>query len=294
MRAKSNPNPYVGYGRVKIGIHEGYWGLMEPPFGQVPDARFFYMCEAHEDAILMLHYGLSRNKGAVLVTGAHGMGKTVLCRKLLSLLDPGSMQVASIPGNHLDAGDFAGAICAELGVQCQSKDRQTAFQELKKHLKGRYYLGKKTTVFVDDAHLIEKPETFAELRMLLGLQTDGQFLVNIVLAGRSDLVEQLALFEDLDQMFAVRERLEPLSLFETHELICHRLKTAGYIGDPNLFSPEAMLDLHNLTGGVPRLVCQLADRALALGKQKRCKAVTAELIRDATTDIYGLAMEDAA
>lgn len=275
-------------------MHEGYWGLMEPPFAQVTDSKFYYMCEAHQEAIMMLHYGLCRNKGAVLVTGALGMGKTMLCRKLISLLDPTSMQVLSIVNAQFEPGQLANEISTGLGIQSKPNDLNVAIKELRRHLNEQYSSRKRIVVFMDDAHLIEDPKSFEQLRMLLSLQVDGQFLINFVLAGRASLVEQLALFEELDRMFAVRERLEPLRVMETRELICHRLKTAGLIGNHNLFSPEAMLNVHCHTKGVPRLVCQLADRALVLGKQKRAKIITAELIQDAASELYGEAMEDAA
>jgi type II secretory pathway predicted ATPase ExeA len=222
------------------------------------------------------------------------MGKTMLCRKLVALLDPSSTEVVSIVNAQLDAIQFPREVCAELGVQCKAKDRQGLMRELKNYLIEQYDRGKKTILFVDDAHQIEDPKTFEELRMLLNLQTDDQFLINIVLAGRSGLLEQLEMFEDLNQMFAVRERLQPLSLVETRELICHRLKTAGYMGDPNIFSSEAMLDLHRHTKGVPRLVCQLADRALLLGKKKRAKMISAEMTHDAANELYGQMLEEAA
>jgi general secretion pathway protein A len=167
-------------------------------------------------------------------------------------------------------------------------------RELKNYLIEQYDRGKKTILFVDDAHGIEDPKTFEELRMLLNLQTEDQFLINIVLAGRSGLIENLEMFEDLNQMFAVRERLQALNLVETRELIRHRLTTAGYMGDPNLFSSEAMLDLHSYTKGVPRLVSQFADHALLLGKKKRAKMISAEMTHEAANELFGQAVEDAA
>ena len=108
------------------------------------------------------------------------------------------------------------------------------------------------------------------------------------------MIEHLGMFEELNQMFAVRERLQPLTPVETRELIRHRLIASGYMGDPNLFTQEALLDLHNYTKGIPRLVCQLADHALMLGKKKRAKMICSDVTHEAANELYGQVLEDAA
>jgi len=274
-------------------MHEGYWGFLEPPFSQTPDPRFFHMGEAHHDAIMMLHYGISRNKGAVLVSGSVGLGKTMLCHKLMSLMLPATTQVVSIVNARLDSVQFPREVLAEMGVESKAKDTQSLLRALRKRLMENYDRGKKTILFIDDAHLIEEQKTFEELRMLLNLQTEDNFLISIVLSGLPTLGERLAECEEFGQMFAVRERLHPLSLVETRDMVRHRLKTAGYIG-PGPFNPEAMIELHLHTKGVPRLICQLADYALVLGKSKRAKEIDVPLIHEASDELFGQAMEDAA
>ena len=61
-------------------MYEAHWGLTEPPFSLTPDPRFLYMSRGHEDALMMLHYAISRNKGAAMLSGDIGLGKTTVSR----------------------------------------------------------------------------------------------------------------------------------------------------------------------------------------------------------------------
>lgn len=54
-------------------MYEAYWGLQEPPFSLTPDPRFLYLSRAHEDALMMLHYAVTRNKGAAMLCGDIGL-----------------------------------------------------------------------------------------------------------------------------------------------------------------------------------------------------------------------------
>jgi general secretion pathway protein A len=268
-------------------MQEAYWGLNEPPFALAPDPKTFYMGHAGEDVLMMLHYAVTRNKGAALLTGALGMGKTALCHKLIDLLDPIKTQTISIVNPMLSPLQLHLELLGELGVKVRFKDRPAVAKELQKRLLDLYEKGKKVVLVVDDAHQIQSDGTFEELRQLLNLQVDDQFLVTIILAGLPILAQNLSKFPELDQIMAVRVRLQPLTLVETGDLIMHRLRVAGYTGDPGIFSPDAVLELHRFTQGVPRLVCHLADHALMLGKNEKAPFVDGLLMHEAIAEFYG-------
>src|SRR5690348_4578103 len=111
-------------------MHEAYWGLNEPPFSLTPDPRFLYLSRAHEDALMMLHYAISRNKGAAMLSGDIGLGKTTISRKLLELLDPIRTRVVMIVNPILTPVQILQEILNQLEVPIVSRNRQLLIQEL--------------------------------------------------------------------------------------------------------------------------------------------------------------------
>ncbi|MCK4648810.1 ATPase, partial [bacterium] len=61
-------------------MYEEYWGLKEKPFENTPDPRFLYYSPKHEEALTRLLYAIREKKGAAILTGGFGAGKTVLSR----------------------------------------------------------------------------------------------------------------------------------------------------------------------------------------------------------------------
>ncbi len=55
-----------------------YWRLKEMPFENAPDPKFFYHSSQHEEGLSRLHYVVDNRKGAAMLTGVFGCGKTVL------------------------------------------------------------------------------------------------------------------------------------------------------------------------------------------------------------------------
>ena len=75
-------------------MYEEYWGLKEKPFENTPDPRFLYYSPQHEEVMSRLLYIVKENKGAALVTGVFGCGKTLLGRALLKELDQDVYKIA--------------------------------------------------------------------------------------------------------------------------------------------------------------------------------------------------------
>ena len=64
-------------------MYEAYWGLKEKPFENTPDSRFLYHSEDSDDVFTRLLYTLKGNRGAALLTGESGCGKTLMARALV-------------------------------------------------------------------------------------------------------------------------------------------------------------------------------------------------------------------
>lgn len=268
-------------------MHESYWGLNEPPFSLTPDPRFLYMSRAHEDAIMMLHYSITRNKGAAMLSGDIGLGKTTISRKLLDLLDPVKFRVVLIVNPILTPVQILQEILAQLDVHVVTRNRQVLVQELHDTLVKYYERGQRVVVVVDEAHLVRSSNTLEELRLLLNCQMNDQFLISLLLLGQNELRPKIAKVPALEQRIAVRYQLHPLDSIEAGELILHRMRVAGFAGEHSPFTPDAVYELHKFSKGYPRVICQMADNALLIGMVKKAKIIDGYLMHDVIAETTG-------
>jgi general secretion pathway protein A len=268
-------------------MYEAYWGLSEPPFSLTPDPRFLYLSRSHEDALMMLHYAISRHKGAPMLSGDIGLGTTTVSRKLLDLLDPVHNRLVLIVNPILTPVQMLQEILGQLEFETQSRNRQTLVQELHKQLIACYERGERVVLIIDEAHLIRSAHTLEELRLLLNCQMNDQFLLSLVLLGQTELRPKIAKVPALEQRLAVRQNLRPLDMTETGEMILHRLRVAGYTGEANLFSPDAIFEIHKYSKGYPRLISQIADNALMIGFVPKAQLIDGFLIHNIVNEFNG-------
>lgn len=269
-------------------MYETYWGLSEAPFSLTPDPRFLYMSRGHEDALMMMHYAITRNKGAAMLSGDIGLGKTTVSRRLIELLDPVHNRVVMIVNPILTPTQIIQEILQQLGLPVESKNRQILVAGLHKQLLNWYEHGSRVVVIVDEAHLIRSVATLEELRLLLNCQMNDQFLINLLLLGQLELQAKVSKVPALEQRLAVRQHLKPLSAVETGEMILHRLRIAGYTGEHSPFTPDAVFEMHKYTSGAPRLISQVADNALMVAFARKQLMVDGFLIHEVVAEQEGL------
>jgi general secretion pathway protein A len=269
-------------------MYEAYWGLNEAPFSLTPDPRFLYLSRGHEDALTMLHYAIMRNKGAAMLCGDIGLGKTTLSRKLLDLLEPIQNRVVLIVNPILSPIQILQETMYQLGQPSTSRNRQVLVQELHNLLLAYYDRGQRVILMIDEAHLIRSTNTLEELRLLLNCQMNDQFLISLVLLGQLELRAKIAKVPALEQRLAVRQTLRVLDARETGEMILHRLRVAGYSAEQSPFTPDAVHEIHKFTNGTPRLTSQLADNALMVAFVKKAKIIDGFLMHGVIADYAGI------
>jgi general secretion pathway protein A len=268
-------------------MYEAYWGLSESPFSLTPDPRFLYMSRSHEDALMMLHYAITRNKGAAMLSGDIGLGKTTISRKLLDLLDPVQNRVVLIVNPILTPVQILQEILLQLEMPNASRNRQVLVADLHKTLLNYYEHGRKVVLMIDEAHLIRSAGTLEELRLLLNCQMNDQFLINLILLGQIELRAKLAKVPALEQRMAVRQHLRPLDHVETGEMILHRLRVAGYTEEQSPFTPDAIFEIHKYTKGTPRLTSQVADNALMVSFAQKVRKIDGFMMHSVICDFTG-------
>ena len=89
----------------------------------------------------------------------------------------------------------------------------------------------------------------------------------------------------LAQRITGRFHLDPLSKPETAAYINHRLKIAGASGE--FFTRPALKEVHRLSGGVPRIINVICDRALLGAFTQESHRIGPALVREAAGEVYG-------
>jgi general secretion pathway protein A len=265
-----------------------FYGLAEKPFSITPDPRYLYLGGRHAEALAHLVYGISEAGGFIQLTGEVGTGKTTIIRSLLSR-QPDNTEIALILNPRMNAPEFVLTLCEELGILLPD-DAVGSVKELVDIL-NRYLLkahaqGKRVVLIVDEAQNLT-PEVLEQVRLLTNLETETQKLLQIILIGQPELREVLARndLRQLAQRITGRYHLDPLSRDESAAYVKHRLRIAG--ATTEIFTAGALAEMYRASGGVPRLLNVIGDRALLGGYSEDRHVITAALIRKAAGEVFG-------
>jgi len=265
-------------------MYTAFYGLREKPFALSPDPRFLYLAASHREALAHLLYGIEQGEGFISVTGEVGTGKTTLCRTLLERLE-GDIELAFLFNPSRSAQELLQSICAEFGLPAEGLGRRNLMSQLNKFLLEQKERGRRVLLIVDEAQTLSE-NTLEQVRLLSNLETSREKLIQILLLGQPELDRKLDErgLRQLRQRISVRWKLEPLGAAETLAYVRHRIAVAA--GEPKeLFSESALREVHRRTGGIPRLVNQLCDRALLAGYATRATQIGPNLIRAAAREI---------
>jgi MSHA biogenesis protein MshM len=270
-------------------MYQSHFGLQEQPFGITPDTSYAYGCASHQEALNTLLVAVKNGEGFIKITGEVGTGKTLLCRRFLSLLDD-SYVSAYIPNPYLEPRTLLLALAEELGIGLpQDADQHHLLKGLSQALLDFARQGKSVVLCLDEAQAMPI-ESLEALRLLTNLETEKRKLLQVVLFGQPELDEHLARdsIRQLRQRITFQCRLGVLGEDELDYYLTHRLRVAGYRSD-RLFTEAAVRALRRATGGVPRLVNILAHKALLLAYGEGVQQVIPQHIKAAAKDTPALA-----
>jgi general secretion pathway protein A len=269
-------------------MYTSFFGLSEKPFAITPDPRYLYLSERHAEALAHLLYGINESGGFIQLTGEVGTGKTTVVRTLLSRV-PHHADVAVILNPRVTPVEFLLTICEELGLAIAEADRDSVKQmvdALNRRLLSAHAEGRRIIVLVDEAQNLSI-DVLEQVRLLTNLETPTQKLLQIILIGQPELRELLDRTDlrQLAQRITGRYHLKPLSREETKGYVRHRLRVAGATED--IFTPAALVELHRLSAGIPRVINVACDRALLGAYTQETKKISSGLVRRAAGEVYG-------
>ncbi|MGO9377434.1 MAG: ExeA family protein [Dissulfurispiraceae bacterium] len=273
-------------------MYKEYFRLRDLPFSIAPDPAFLYMSTKHREALAHLLYGVSSDSTFVLLTGDIGTGKTTVCRCMLDQLAE-NCDTAFILNPRLTEEELLASICEEIGIEYPAVGAsvKNLVDRINNHLLKSHAGGRRTLLIIDEAQNLS-PSVLEQLRLLTNLETNRCKLLQIILIGQPELRKMLEKPElrQLSQRITARFHLEPLSRSDIANYVGHRLAVAG--ARRQLFPPSVIKRLYSLTGGVPRLINLICDRAL-LGTYAQSKGrVNRATLNRAAYEVLGKKRSD--
>ncbi len=265
-------------------MYESWYGFLEKPFNLTPDPKYLYLSPRHAEAFAHLEFGRRERGGFILITGEVGTGKTTLARYFLSKLGPDTRS-AFVLYPALTADELLRTILDDLHVKPEGDSKKSLVDALHRFLLESRAGGRNVVLLIDEAQDLSA-EVLEQIRLISNLETDTEKLIQIVLIGQSELRDMLARHElrQLAQRVTARYHLAPLSLAETGEYVRHRVTVAGGEGKVG-FTSDALAAVHRSSGGVPRLVNLVCDRALLAGYVQGSRTITAAMVRQAADEV---------
>ena len=262
------------------------FGFKEPPFALTPNPAFLFLSTPHQEAFAHLLFAIENRAGFIELSGEVGTGKTTIVRTLLNQLDPETYRTALIFNPTLSPLGLLKEVNAEFGLACQTAEMRDLHQALNAFLLEENRAGRTVVLVIDEAQNLSV-EVLEQIRLISNLETDSAKLIQIVLVGQPELQNLLARGElrQLDQRITVRYHLKPMGFDDTCDYIRHRVKFAADGRELLTFSPGALKRIYRRSGGLPRLINGVCDRALLLAYTRDCKDVSPSMAGLAIADL---------
>ena len=261
-----------------------YYGLTEQPFGVTPDPRFLFLGSKHREALASLIYGTESNRGFVALIAKPGMGKTSLLFQYLEGLR-NKARTAFIFQTDCDRRELLRHILNDLGLNATGKDLPEMHEMFNRVLLEEKRAGRRFVLVIDEAQNLEE-KALETIRLLSNFETPGMKLMQILIAGQSQLAERLAQpsLAQIRQRISMIVRIEPFTREETAEYIRHRLCVAGYKG-PSPFTVAARLMIAEHSQGIPRNINNICFNAMSLACALKRKVIDRDTLDEVLADL---------
>lgn len=267
-------------------MYQKYFHLEESPFSTGPDPKYLYLTDSIREALSVLAYGINSRKGFLLLTGDVGTGKTTILNALMDWLHAQEASTAFVYNPHLSPDDFVDLVWSDFGMERGNDSKSQCMQRFNRWLLERYRAHHPVVLFIDEGQQLPE-RVLEELRLLTNLETPRHKLLQIVLSGQPELnalIDRPSL-RQLRQRIALRCETAPLTQAQTAEYIEWRMHIAGN-GEARPFSPEASRAIHEVSGGIPRIINLLCEHLLIGAYTDGHKSIDAAMVEGTSREIH--------
>ncbi|MEZ8105437.1 AAA family ATPase [Vibrio cortegadensis] len=265
-------------------MYKDFFGFNEAPFSIVPNSRYLFLSQRHQEAMQHLQAGLGDGGGFAMLTGEVGTGKTTVARAMLANLDS-STKAGLILNPTFSSSDLLEAICDEFSLKYpeQASLKQLS-QTISHYLIENHGKNIQTLLVIDEAQHLAA-EVLEQLRLLTNLETDQRKLLKVLLVGQPELQQQLQTTQlrQLAQRITGRYHLLPLNVSETGQYIDFRIKMAG--GSRDIFQASSIKVIAQATQGIPRLINLVCDKSLQYAHHHGEPNLSVQTVKRACHDV---------
>ncbi len=279
-------------------MYQAYWQLDARPFDHSADARFYFPGPSQQAALLKLRYVVENRRGAAVLAGESGLGKTLVAQTLVRQLgdtfhprvhvvfpqmpaDQLLAYLADMVARSVSEGVPSVARSASGGTPSIDQSLRRIQDTLTEHTKA----GRHAIIVIDEAHLLRDSRSLETIRLLLNFEHDAQPLATYLLVGQTGLALDVQRLPQLDERLAVKCLLSRLTAEETGAYIQHRLAAAG--AKRPIFDASAIEEIHQLTHGIPRRINRLCDLALLVGYGEELRSLGKSQIQAIYEELIG-------
>lgn len=242
-------------------MYQQYWGLAGRPFPSRVGLAEFFESPSHEEALARLQFLIEQRYRVGLLLGPAGSGKSLLLNVFAQMLRRSGRQAVVISLVGLDVNDFVSQLASQLAVDpARAASPEALWQPIVDRIVANRYQRRDTVLLLDDADE-GADAVLARIARLLDCDASPESRLTAVFAAEGQRLHQLG--RRLLEWTELKIELEPWTCEETGAFLRHALSQAGR--EEAVFDAGAIDRLHQLSNGVPRRVCQLAELALAAG-----------------------------
>jgi general secretion pathway protein A len=254
-----------------------HWNLRESPFRGTLDWRRFFRSPIHEEALARLEYLAEERRRLGLLLGPSGCGKSLLLEVFARGLRRTGAQVANVNLLGINLHEFLWLVAAELGI---NPDRRSDLFQLWRSLLDRLsenrYQQLDTVLLLDDADDAPSAVLDHVVRLAQADNAAGGRLTIVLTATTAPASSAVRLSSRLLELADLRIDLDAWEPGDTVQYVTAALAQAG--STDTIFSIDALHHLHDLAGGIPRRVAQLANLALLAGAGRDLEQIDVDTV----------------
>ena len=261
-----------------------FFGFEKQPFPQTVKTKNLYHFPFLKQMFNRFEYAVQI--GMInIITGDVGSGKSTSLRYACSKFHPSKYKMIPVIANTGSMLELLRQIALAFNVEMRSNSITFLIKNIRQVVKEIFDKKTVPVLVIDEAHLMRE-KVFQQLHTILQFDFNSEKIMPLILCGQNSLISKLHFHtsEALRSRVVGKTKFEGLTSAQTSEYIKHHLKIAGIT--ENLYDDNALLAIHQGSGGTMRKVNNLARGSLLAATSKKSRLITGEHVRLASTELF--------